>query len=420
MNRITKGGLILGVVCGLLFGFGANADQTFTFSDDFSSTNHLDLFNTIATIASGRVYNSPGTLNSSVVSTTIAFTNGNVATAKVDPAVYVPGGSSFVYYLSNNNGANWMQVNPGYTYSFDILGNQLIWKAVMSRQNASIDPYLDAITVTYTVGSQVVPNSNQYNSNSNYNYGNGFVGTSVPGADIWGRLCGTLASLGLGCGSGSPTGYQPGSGSIFYSAQATNDINGSSNGSSNISNSALTASLATAGGANDSDEVILVKVKNRDGIYAITAGKKRLIPTMDIFYDYGYRLEMVQEITQKELDKFPRVKLVEAKGVKKPHYLTEGGMIRVIPNDKVFDSYGDRKEDIVMISKKEFNWYPQNQFVFLENPLNRDVYQLVDSGKAKRYLTPVAVKRMKLISEQIAPINDTELSLYKTEKPIVM
>ena len=37
----------------------------------------------------------------------------------------------------------------------------------------------------------------------------------------------------------------------------------------------------------------------------------------------------------------------------------------------------------------------------------------------KRYLTPMAVQRMVLTDEQIAPINETELAFYKTGKPII-
>ena len=164
----------------------------------------------------------------------------------------------------------------------------------------------------------------------------------------------------------------------------------------------------------------LVRVKGQTEIYEIVGGKKHFIPTMDIFYDYGFKLEWVQDITQKELDKFPRIKLMQIAGnKKKTYYFTEGGMIRLIPNKSVFGSYGNREEDIIVISKKEFNYYPQNQFVFLENPLNRAVFQLVQ-GNTKRYLTPMAVKRMKIDSEQIAPINQAELATYKTDKPIVL
>lgn len=184
----------------------------------------------------------------------------------------------------------------------------------------------------------------------------------------------------------------------------------------------MTGSIYTAGKKQEgSESVNLVRVKGKEEIYEIVGGKKHFIPTMDIFRDYGFQVEWIQEVTQEQLDKFPRVKLMQVTGdKKKTYYFTEGGMIRLIPDKNVFNSYGDREEDIIIISKKEFNWYPQNQFVFLENPLNRDVYQLVDGGKSKRYLTPVAVKRMKINPDNIAPINEAELSSYRTLKPIVM
>lgn len=231
------------------------------------------------------------------------------------------------------------------------------------------------------------------------------------------QVCDALSLVGLGCGSAQ---YAPHVKSTpTPTPTPTTATNTGSNGSEN--NSDLTATIFTAGKKQEgSDSVNLVRVRGQSEIYEIVGGKKHFIPTMDIFYDYGFKIEWVQDITQKQLDKFPRIKLMQVIGnKKKTYYFTEGGMIRLVPDKNVFNSYGDREEDIVIVSKKEFNFYPQNQFVFLENPLNRDVFQVIQ-GKTKRYITPQAVKRMKIDSEQIAPINQTELATYKTDKPIVL
>ncbi len=92
-------------------------------------------------------------------------------------------------------------------------------------------------------------------------------------------------------------------------------------------------------------------------------------------------------------------------------------MLSLSPDCKVSQSYGDRDEDIIVISKKEFNFYPQNQFVFLWGSLYKDVFQIVN-GK-KRYVTPMAVERMNIRSDDIAPVNETELTYYKMGSPIV-
>jgi len=87
-------------------------------------------------------------------------------------------------------------------------------------------------------------------------------------------------------------------------------------------------------------------------------------------------------------------------------------------NDDVFFSYGNRKEDVIFITAKEYNLYPRNQFIFVERPfINRDVYQIV-SG-VKRFVTPMAVKRMNIKDYQVAPVSITELDAYPAADPII-
>ena len=236
-------------------------------------------------------------------------------------------------------------------------------------------------------------------------------------------VCNALARVGLGCGGTPLVPYVSSTQTIIPSSGTSTDYssNSSTNTNNSGNNSSLTSTIFTAGKKqNGSDSVNLVRVKGESEIYEIVGGKKHLIPTMDIFSDYGFKVGWIQDITQNQLDKFSRIKLMSVSGNKKnTYYFTEMGMVRLIPDKSVFSSYGDREEDVIIISKKEFNFYPKNQFVFLENPLTRDVFQVVQ-GNTKRYITPQAVKRLKIDSEQIAPINQAELATYKTGKPIVL
>jgi len=402
--------------------FSAKADQVFVYSDDLNSSYKLDMSQTSANLVDGRAFTADNSVSSSVVSNIIANHQMAIVSARLEVSASTPSGTIIIYYISNNNGQRWMQINPGYTYSFDSVGNQLRWKAVIAKDGLTTgSAYIDSINMSYTVSETLGVNQNniytnsQYSSNSILSYGN----------DPQSLVCSALSLVGLGCGAVSPTAYVGTSQTISSSPLITTTTNSntsnanSSNGSGN--NSALTATIYTAGEKQSgTDSVNLVRVKGQPDIYEIVGGKKHLIPTMDIFYDYGFKLEWVQDITQKQLDKFPRIKLMQITGnKKKTYYFTEGGMVRLIPDKSVFSSYGDREEDIIVISKKEFNFYPQNQFVFLENPLTRDVFQVIE-GKTKRYITPQAVKRLKIDSEQIAPINQTELATYKTDKPVVL
>ena len=368
----------------------AKADQTYTFNEDLSSTFNLDLSQTQAVLNNGKAFIVGNSYSSAVVSAIIANSSKNIISARIDVNSVVYSGNTILYYVSNNNGSRWQQVNPGYTYTLDSTGTQLRWKAVLMRNNLwDQSPYIDSISITYTTGTTV--NTTQ-----------ALIAVNDPQA----LTCSVLTSLGISCG----TPAKP--------KTVANDNYANGNGGSNLTGSVLGATIYTAGKKSAGSDLTLVRVPGQSEIYEIIGGKKHLIPTMDIFYNYGFELEMVQDISAKALAKYPRVKLLALAGNKDSvYYLTEGGMIRLVPHKDVFGSYGDRDEDIIEVSKKEFNFYPRNQFVFLENPLNRDVFQIVNG--MKRYLTPMAVQRMVITDEQVAPVNQTELTYYKTGKPII-
>lgn len=425
MNKISAYILTGALLGGFFAAAPVKADQVFLFSDDLSFLSNIDTGQTSAKFSNGRFYTADDSVSSAVASDMVANPSKLIVSARLDVSVSIPSDAMVIYYLSNNNGSRWTQVNPGSTYTFDSVGNELRWRAVITRNSPFVQSAsIDQVNITYTISDSITPSASS-------NFTGGSFDSVAYGTDINSFLCRTLSSLGLGCGSGTPGSYQPGtagSGSVLgfifggstpVSAPTTETVTTSSDNS--VGGSALTAAIYTAGKKQEgSDLVNLVRVKGQEEIYEIVGGKKHLLPTMDIFFDYGFKLEAVQDITQKQLDKFSRIKLMQVTGdKKKTFYFTESGMIRLIPDKNVFNSYGDREEDIIVISREEFNWYPQNQFVFLESPLNRDVYQLVN-GKVKRYLTQSAVKKMKINPEQIAPINQTELATYQTDKPIVM
>lgn len=245
-------------------------------------------------------------------------------------------------------------------------------------------------------------------------------------------VCNVIGQLGLGClRAGIITGNGPiangattsGSNSNVTqsssSSQNSNSSNSSKSSSSWFGKYNLSANVYTGTVTRkiSKEDVSLVKVAGRPEVYEIVRGMKHLVPSEEVFLSYGYKKEMVREIPQRELDRYPRVRLVQPKGSKKVYYLTEAGFVRLVPDAKVYESYGDRKEDILIISTKEFNLYPVNQYVYLENPLNRDVFSV--DGSTKKYLTPMAIRRMALKEFQVAPVNQFEMSYYKTGAPII-
>lgn len=237
-------------------------------------------------------------------------------------------------------------------------------------------------------------------------------------------VCNVLTSLGLGCGGPSPVITQSQNSTQPADQDSSNGSEGTGSLQASIANTVVKRT------ASD-DEVILIKVpaggdirptlglNTREAIFEIIKGQKHFIPTVDIFFDYGFDLSVVQNATREDIRIFPRTKLVSINGDKnKVYYITEGYMIRLVPNDDVLKSYGDREEDIVVLSKKEFNFYPRNQYIFLENPLAADIFQILDDG-TKRYVVPQVVKRLRIIHDQVAPVNKIQFEAYKYGAPII-
>lgn len=247
-------------------------------------------------------------------------------------------------------------------------------------------------------------------------------GQTVPLSDPLTIVCRGLGMAGMGCAtSGVAVGdYQPKPVRLNFDVLGSPSVGTNTNTNSN-SNLDLTATISNAKAPKSltGDKINIVSVPGSQEIYELINGQKHAFPSMAIFYDYGYKIEMIQTISQIQLDKYPRAKLIKVKGdSRRVYYLTEGGMVRPVVNaKKIFEFYGDRNEDVITISRKEFNYYPTNEYVFQESPLNRDVFQI--NGTGKRYLTPMAVYRLHITPNQVAPVTKAELDYYKTLAPLV-
>lgn len=416
---------------GLLFtAIPAQAEEVFLFTDDLSSKADIDKGRTSTKFASGQAYTADDSVSSSVESEVVSNVSKVIISARLDAYAFVPSDTRIVYYLSNNDGSNWTQVSLGYTYTFSSTGNELKWKAIITRESPFVpSASIDSVSITYTEGGSRVSSGSSSNSRNTalnrVSYGSG--------GDLNSFICDALGSVGFGCGrpekKPSPTRSQL---SVSETAVVPSNSTSQRQVDTSSSTGSLQASIANVAikrTASD-DQVVLVKVpakgnvrptlglKTNNAIFEIIKGQKHFIPTVDIFFDYGFDLNSVQDVTHKDLEQFPRARLADVyDDGKKTYYITEGSMIRMIPDKKVFESYGDRGDDVITISKKEFNFYPRNQYVFLEEYPTKDVFQIVGNN-TKRFVTPQIVKRLGIKWEQIAPINQVQLDTYQTGQPI--
>ena len=241
-----------------------------------------------------------------------------------------------------------------------------------------------------------------------------FASQSYIALDPQSMVCNGLTSVGIGCTPQATTPYvmgtyQPKPVQLNYDIFSNTPV--SSTGTSTSVNTASPTDLS-------GQKINIVSVPNSQAIYELVNGQKHLLPSMAIFYDYGYTTDMVEPISQAQLDKYPRAGLTKVQGSSTIYYLTEAGLVRQVNNpNQIFAFYGDRTQDIITISRKEFNFYPTDEYVYQISPLNLDVFQISTSGK--RYLTPMAVARLGITSAQVAPVSKEELDSYKTLAPLV-
>jgi len=157
----------------------------------------------------------------------------------------------------------------------------------------------------------------------------------------------------------------------------------------------------------------LLQVSGRPEIYVVIKNKKRHIPTPEIFNNLGYRWSDIQLVTQAELDAIPRVKLVRAENDFKVYYLNQtpkGIMKRWLITPEVFFSYGNKWEDVVVISPQERDFYPSVNLVKLRN--DPKIYYL--EGTTKYWIPSSEVFQSRGYDwDRVVIVNQIELEAYQ-------
>jgi hypothetical protein len=155
--------------------------------------------------------------------------------------------------------------------------------------------------------------------------------------------------------------------------------------------------------------VTLIRASNGVKVYAIVNNKRHWIPTAEVFNSYGYNWNNVSVVNATQVNNYDRVKLLRAEGDSKVYYLTEKGYKRHIPTAEVFNSYGNRWEDVVIVSSAEINSYPNSDLIRLIG--GTKVYKL-ENGRKRWIKTAEAFNRLRFDWDNIAPCNQTELNVY--------
>ncbi|MBI2064112.1 MAG: hypothetical protein HYT66_00115, partial [Candidatus Yanofskybacteria bacterium] len=188
MNKISTYILISVLFWGFFAATSVKADQVFLFSDDLSLLSNIDTGQTSAKFSGSRFFTADDSVSSAVASDMVANPSKLIVSARLDVSVFIPSDAMIIYYLSNNNGLRWTQVNPGFTYPFDSVGNELRWRAVITRSSPFVQSAsVDQVNITYTVSDSITPSVS-----SNFN-GGSFGSVVFGGGDLHYFVCNTLS-----------------------------------------------------------------------------------------------------------------------------------------------------------------------------------------------------------------------------------
>lgn len=161
--------------------------------------------------------------------------------------------------------------------------------------------------------------------------------------------------------------------------------------------------------------VTLIKASNDVKVYAIVDNKRHWIPTTEIFNSYSYDWNKISIISRTQINNYTRVKLLRAEGDPKVYYLTEKGYKRHIPSPEVFNSYGNKWENVITVSATEIGFYSDSGLIRLMG--GTKVYKL-ENGKKRWIKTAEAFNRYGFNWNNIAPVNQTELNYYSMSSNI--
>lgn len=153
----------------------------------------------------------------------------------------------------------------------------------------------------------------------------------------------------------------------------------------------------------------LLRAVGHNRIYRVINGRILWVPTVSAFNAQGLKWEDVQSTNETDVNKYPKVKLIKAKGDDRIFYVTDSGMKKHIINGEVFNSYNNKHSDVIEVSPEVISsFYTVDLF---KDQNGNKIYKI--EGNEKKWIkTAEAFRRHNFDWNKIVPANDVELNAY--------
>lgn len=153
----------------------------------------------------------------------------------------------------------------------------------------------------------------------------------------------------------------------------------------------------------------LLRAKNDGKVYQIINGRKRHVPSAQAFVNLGLNWNDVAEVEQSQVDTYPRFYLARAEGDSKVYYISGSGYKKWIRNIEIFNSYDNKWDDVALVSQKDLDIYPDVNLIRAKG--GERVYKL--EGSTKRWVKTAEIfNKLGYDWGAILTVNETEFDFY--------
>ncbi|MCK4799655.1 hypothetical protein KAS31_01635 [Candidatus Parcubacteria bacterium] len=153
----------------------------------------------------------------------------------------------------------------------------------------------------------------------------------------------------------------------------------------------------------------LLRAVGHNRVFRVVDGKRLWVPTISAFNAQGLKWDNIGEASDKELEKYPKIKLIKEKGNDRIFYITNSGMKKYIINAKVFSSYNNKYSDVVEVDSEIVSSFDTVNLFKDEN--GSKVYK-IEGNKKMWVKSEKAFNKNNFDWNKVVPANKVELDAY--------
>lgn len=156
----------------------------------------------------------------------------------------------------------------------------------------------------------------------------------------------------------------------------------------------------------------LVRQRKDNRIYHIIKNQKHWMPSKEILNLYGFDQNKIIEVDS--IDAFPKARLLRAVGSQEVYYIYDDGTKKEHLTPKVSLSYNCEWEDIIEVSDKELETYPEVNLIKIAD--SSQIF--LAEGDTKRLIPPKVFDLLGFNPNKVRTVTITDFNSYVTIPPL--